>query len=500
MMCFLPWRFTRRFPIGIAALVFCAATASVAVAAPKVALTAIDGDLTGDMRDAVAAAIDSDELTLLGEKETNRAVDKLGDVAELTEKQAKKLATSLEADAVVIATLEKKRQGKPKILRFKLFVNGKKARGFKVQFKNEKSAKFKQALRDKLVQKIVDEPDAAAAEAAAPKQRTKVAKGADAEESGEDGDEETGSKKSKQVEQAEDEEDDDAPRKGTKQTAARDDDEDEPAIAQRMEPKHAANRVAIRLDSGVSVASRTLTFTQRAGFTQGPRNFKSSPVPGGRVEVEMYPFAFINPKSFLAGLGGAAEYDKTITLNLATTAEGEQGKKIPVDQQHYSFGPRLRIPFGKQATSPSITAGLDIGRRKFKADRSGLTDPANLDLPDTNYRFLAPGLGFRIPLGRTLALVAYGEAMFVSDAGPIQKADSYGRAKIFGASGEAGIDVVLGDRFALKLVGELTQIGFTFVGVGGELANNRDMDPASKDIGGAADRSYGGTATLGVLY
>ncbi|MBA3821129.1 MAG: hypothetical protein H0X17_19750, partial [Deltaproteobacteria bacterium] len=132
---------------------FCAATASVAVAAPKVALTAIDGDLTGDMRDAVAAAIDSDELTLLGEKETNRAVDKLGDVAELTEKQAKKLATSLEADAVVIATLEKKRQGKPKILRFKLFVNGKKARGFKVQFKNEKSAKFKQALRDKLVQK-----------------------------------------------------------------------------------------------------------------------------------------------------------------------------------------------------------------------------------------------------------------------------------------------------------------------------------------------------------
>ncbi|MDQ3367825.1 MAG: hypothetical protein M3680_20565 [Myxococcota bacterium] len=476
------------------ALLLCAAAASVAVAAPKVALTAIDGDLTGDMRDAVAAAIDSDELTVLGEKETNRAVDKLGDVSELTEKQAKKLSMDLEADAVVIATLEKKpKKGKVKVLRFKLFVNGKKSRGFKVQFKNEKSARFKQALRDKLVQKIVDEPDAAAAEAAEPKKKkkTKVAK----REAGEGGDEDTGSKA--------DDDEDDLPRKGTKKkTAARDGDEDEPetVIAQRMEPKHAANRAAIRLDSGVSVAGRTLKFTQRAGFTQGPRNFKSSPVPGGRVEVEVYPFAFVNAKSFLAGLGGAAEYDKTLTLNLATDAEGEAGKKIPVDQQHYSFGPRLRIPFGKRATSPSITAGLDIGRRKFKADRSVLTSPANLDLPDTNYRFLAPGLGFRIPFGRTFAFVAYGEAMFVSNAGPIQKADSYGRAKIFGASGEAGLDVVLGDRFALKLVGEVTQIGFTFVGAGGELANNRDMDPTTKDIGGAADRSYGGTVTLGVLY
>src|ERR1043165_2819492 len=74
---------------------------AVAQAAPKVALPAIEGDETGDMRDAVAAAIDGEQITVLGERETNRAVDSLRNenLAELTEKQATKLSKDLEDDA-----------------------------------------------------------------------------------------------------------------------------------------------------------------------------------------------------------------------------------------------------------------------------------------------------------------------------------------------------------------------------------------------------------------
>jgi hypothetical protein len=43
------------------------------------------------------------------------------------------------------------------------------------------------------------------------------------------------------------------------------------------------------------------------------------------------------------------------------------------------------------------------------------------------------------------------------------------------------------------------QVGFSFQGVG-QLSNNLDGDPMSKDVGGLADRSIGGAATLAVMY
>jgi hypothetical protein len=227
-------------------------------------------------------------------------------------------------------------------------------------------------------------------------------------------------------------------------------------------------------------------------------------VPGARFAGELFPFAFYNPDSILAGVGIAGSYDKTLKLNLATSAE--PGVKVPVDQSAFSVGGRLRFAFGKKPTSPTITAGLDYGRRRWKADRSGLMDRTSLggmgslDLPDTNYAFLAPGFGFRIPIGGMLAFVAYGEAMFVSKAGPIQKAESYGKAKIFGFGGEGGLEVIVLDRFALRAMFEMTQIGFDFQGTGGVLANSRDNDPTTPDVGGATDRSLGGVITLAVLY
>ncbi|MBS1120393.1 MAG: hypothetical protein H6Q90_2621, partial [Deltaproteobacteria bacterium] len=117
-------------------------------ASPKVAVTAIDGD-SGDVRNAVAAALDGNGLTLIGMRDVNRAVDKLGDAAELTTKNAKKLAKDLKADAVVQGSIDD--SGVRKTLRLKLFLNGKKAHGFSVRLKNVKSQAFKSKIRHKMV-------------------------------------------------------------------------------------------------------------------------------------------------------------------------------------------------------------------------------------------------------------------------------------------------------------------------------------------------------------
>src|ERR1044071_8487181 len=137
------------------ALLLCAAClvlSNTASAKPKVALTQIEGDNSGDVRDAVAEALEGKELALIGSKEVNRAVDKLGDVADLTEKDFKKLANELEADAIVLGKLDK--VGGSKTLKFRLFVHKKMAKGFTVSFKDAKSEKFRAMLHDKMIDKI----------------------------------------------------------------------------------------------------------------------------------------------------------------------------------------------------------------------------------------------------------------------------------------------------------------------------------------------------------
>lgn len=471
---------------------------AVASAKPKIALTTIEGDDSGAVGDAVTEALDGEDLTVISQRVVNKAVDKLGLDSEMTEKQAKKLAGEVEADAVVIATLDK--DGGHKRLHFKLYVHGKKARGFKVVFNNAKSDRFKSKLRDKMVTKIAGESGGGDDEEVVAKRK---GRGDDSESDEEDP---LGGKKGKRIakrdrDEGEEEEEEDAPRKKKKKRSASAEEEDDEELgvsaSLSSSPKHSANRVAARLDLGVSFKNRQLVYNNRADFPEGPKPFKVQPVPGARFEAELYPFAFANPKSIAAGLGFAAEYDKTILLTLRTT--DEPNVAIKANQQSYSFGARLRFVLGSTDTSPSITLGAGYGKRRFTTDRSQLMDVRSLDIPETNYTTIDPGLAIRIPLIRQLALTFGGRALIITDAGPVQQPTSYGRAKVFGAWASGGIDIVLGNRFAIRLVGEFQQVGFAFTGTGDE-ARNRDMDPDTKDVGGMSDRSIGGSATLAVLY
>jgi hypothetical protein len=548
-----------------------------AAAKPKVALTQIENDASGDVREAVVEALEGKELSLIGGKEVNRAVDKLGDLADLTEKDLKKLATELEADAIVIGKLDK--VGGSKTLKFRLFVHKKLAKGFTVSFKDARSEKFRTLLHDKMIDKLglaaggdgdsdedkparkkkaEDDEDPLASKTDKKARKTgkkakaedeeearprKTKAGAKAEAEAEADEDARASKKAKagaededaraKKPHAEDEDarakkphgedeearpappaeddarpakrasadDEDAPRKPKKKVATSEDGEElEGGVAVTAEPAHAANRVAVRVDLGVSVLQRSLKFnTNIAGK---PKNVSMSPVPGARLEAEIYPLAFSNPRSAAAGLGLAAEYDKTLKLNLSTNSM--PGVAVPVKQSHYSIGVRYRLAFGKTETSPTLTLGVGYGKRLFSTDRSKLTDPtaqADImrDTPETEYTVIDPGLSFRIPLTRMVAFSLGGRGMLITKAGPIQTGSSYGRAKVYGAEGLAAVDVVLGRRFALRFAGEFVQVGFQFTGVGA-LSNGLDGDTKTKDVGGLADRSIGGSATLAVLY
>jgi hypothetical protein len=117
--------------------------------------------------------------------------------------------------------------------------------------------------------------------------------------------------------------------------------------------------------------------------------------------------------------------------------------------------------------------------------------------PETLYTMLDPGAMFRLPVTRLVAFALGGRAMIITSAGPIQSASSYGRARVYGAEGIAALDVVLGQHLGLRFSGEYSQIGYSFLGSGAltDLDGNK-----MRDVGGLADRTIGGAATLTVLY
>ncbi len=566
------------------ALICCAASFLVSPTASakpsRVALTQIENDTSGDVHDAVAEALEGKELSLIASREVNRAVDKLGDLSDLTEKDFKKLATELDADAIVAGKLDK--VGSAKTLKFRLFVHKKMAKGFTVSFKDAKSEKFRTMLHDKILDKIGvtgagsggdDDEDARPArkkkaaddaddplakkdrkakkgkdakadaddEDARPAKKTRVAKAddedarpakkkveaddedarpakkkaeaeddakpakkkADADDARASGDDDAKPAKKK----SEGDDDDAAPRKAKKRVAAADDDaEVEATAAPIAEPARGANRAGIRLDIGGSVLQHSFKFNS-VQLPQRPRNTVLSPVPGARLDGEIYPLAITGSQGAAAGLGLGFEYDRTFSLHINATdntaGANPMAAKVGVKQGHYTVGLRYRLAFGKTETSPTLTLGVGYGKQLFSVN---LADVGNSDAlratlkqntPETEYTMFDPGAMFRLPVTRLVAFALGGRAMIITNAGPIQAASSYGRARVYGAQGVLALDVVLGQHLGLRFSGEFSQIGYTFLGTGAltDIDGNK-----MQDVGGLADRTIGGAATLTLLY
>ena len=477
----------------------------MASAKPKVALVAFDGDANGQVQDVVADLLE-DEYAVTGPKQVNRTLNKLGFEAEMSDKQLKKLANELEADAIVRGDLSQ--NGKRKLLHVRLFVNGKKIRGFRVEFASVKSEKFKDALKAKMIEKLSGEEKPAAAavdeeDPSATKKGKKKKKGEE-EVAAADGEEKPKKKKGGDEEEAagdEESADEDEDAKAKKRTAAAENEDDidnELSESADVEPQseRGPNVPAIRVDIGGSASTRTLKFNSRV-YEEAPNPYSNSLVPGARVSGELYPLAFGNPYRIIAGIGVGGEYDQTLKLALKSTAQ--PGTEFPVTQKHWSIGLRFRIAFGNRPTSPTVTLGGGYFHRVFKVDRTGLMPGNILDLPDVFYKGFNPGLEARIPIVRAVALVFGGQALLVTDAGQIQQPYSYGQAKVTAAQVMAGVDIMFTKLIGLRLIGEGAQYGYAFTG-NGEQSNARDNDPTTLDVGGAADRYIGFAGSITVLY
>ena len=297
-----------------------------------------------------------------------------------------------------------------------------------------------------------------------------------------------------------DNQDDDRPKKKKKKRSRDDDDEDEDLSEEQLRAMlHGANRAAIRVDFGPSMVARSLSFNSNP-IANPPRGYSNSPVPGARIAMEFYPLALRNRLGAGAGLGFGLDYDRTLSLSVRVPQTDGSVISLPTTQSRLFADLRYRFVFGNRATSPSLTVIAGYGQRDFAVDRLPLSASGIvLDMPDVGYRMFAPGLNARFPVASTVALGVQARGLLVFDAGAIQTKQEYGQATITGVEANAFIDILLGERFAIKVAGDFALLGYSFTG-NGEQSNNRDMDPATKDVGGASDRYIGASVTMAVLF
>ncbi len=518
-------------------LVVLVAWPSLAAAKPtRVVIAKIQGDDDNSVGAAIKASIKED-VTVVPKKEATAAEEKLKLSEELTDKEVRKLLKAVDADVVIKGSLD---TGDSMALHLKIYLRtGTKPKAFTLSFKDPASDKFRSTLRKTILAKLgIDEAPPPAADDAGddstppPPVKPKKPKAPPPPDAGDDAQADdtpppVKPKKPKKPPVADDTatppppagddagSDDDAappvkpkkPKKPKKPVADDDDgdagagsdapaagsDEAAPAPTGRF-----ANRDAVRVGLGPSVTARKLTFASR-DYPQAPKEYRNGAVPGVRVDGEVYPLALSNPYGAAAGLGLAFDYDKTLSLTLKSLADDGTVVTGKAKEAVWSVGPRYRLVIGHKPTSPSITLGVSYGSREFEVEGLTLETRPVIDIPDVKYKAFQPGLTFRVPLAPSIALTLDARALLMTSAGQIALTSQYGQAKVTGGEATAGIDIVVSKHVAISLIGTFAEIGFAFVGNGAE-SNDRDGDPTSKDVGGAADRYIGGAVTVSVLY
>jgi hypothetical protein len=256
-----------------------------------------------------------------------------------------------------------------------------------------------------------------------------------------------------------------------------------------------ARNAGFSIDGGVSVVARTLSFTTRSGLArnQQPSGYDGTVVPGGMVDGEIYPLVLMGskPDSLLAGLGVTFLYDRVFLLKSKAGSE-----EYTTTQQRYGVGLRFRLNIGHKPTLPTVFVGIGYNSLSFAID----ADPTVTGLPDVNYSYVDPNIGFRMPLGTDkLALLAEARYLLILGSGAFSEQDNYGSGTTVGVDFEGGLEYRLMPRLPIHVGIHYVRIAYDFDGTG-KLANNLDGDSTSADVGGALDEYLGGYATIGYIF
>jgi hypothetical protein len=249
---------------------------------------------------------------------------------------------------------------------------------------------------------------------------------------------------------------------------------------------------AVDLAAGLSFTGRTLAFTTNL-TENAPQGYRGAPVPGIRVAAEVFPLA-LNRKnrSVTKNLGVTALFDRVVAIS-SEVRSTTMTYKLDTTEQHLAVGLVYRHPL---SAALALEGSVRWNKRTFAIDKGAAPADA-VDIPNTDYSYVDPGVGLTYALGGKAALGADARFLLITDTGEMQAVDQYGASTVTGVDVSASFDYRVAAKMVVRATAGFATIGYAFKG-NGALTNNRDNDPTDVDVSGARDTYFGGS--LGAAY
>ena len=167
--------------------------------------------------------------------------------------------------------------------------------------------------------------------------------------------------------------------------------------------KNVSRPDAAAVRAGVSVGSRSFSFSAREGFSNGPAAYQSAIAPGVYIAGEVFPLAFESKrKGILKQFGIGFVLDRVV--GLGTTIDGAAGVSLPTTQMQWGVNLRFRHRLGKKFKKSTVHASLGYNHLDFSIDKQSAPAGLDVDLPNTTYSYIDPGVGISVPVTPRLAV------------------------------------------------------------------------------------------------
>ncbi|HUS68647.1 MAG TPA: hypothetical protein VMZ28_29125 [Kofleriaceae bacterium] len=380
-------------------------------------------------------------------------------------------------------------------------------------------AKAEKLAREKAAKEKAAKDKAAAAKAAKAKRAQDDEEDDDEDDEAEDEDDEGDDDGASDDEEDEDEEED-APKKKAamksgddegddedEDDAAEDEDDDLPSVeaddeddsdTERPGRATSARHTPVLLYGGASFIGRTLAFKHAGEAEDRPQGYKGSPVPGFLVTGAVYPMAFSGGRGATANIGVGFVAERAIGLKSAVDDGAGGQTQLATRQSRYGANLRYRHNFGSNPDGFSVEASVGYNKMSFVIDKKAAPMNVIVDVPNTSYTYIDPGVGARIPIMSKLSGVIEAKFLAVLDTGEIQKPEQYGASTVTGFDMDAGLEYRIGQHFLARGGFKFMFMGYKFKpGTGVLLDRNNDT---VDDVGGASDRYLGGYVTAGYIF
>jgi hypothetical protein len=201
------------------------------------------------------------------------------------------------------------------------------------------------------------------------------------------------------------------------------------------------------LQLGLGVINRNLAYNQDRSMPMGLRPYSLPAGPALMLHVVWYPMGPFTD-GFLKNLGveGHIEQAAFVTSSLPPMG-ATPGAKFGTSIHDFSGGARLRFPFG---AGSYVFGSVTGGEHAFTFKSFEGSDRRTLDIPDTIYRYIRPGLGVHFELFANLSLALNGGFRWVINGGGQFRDTFFKESTVNGVDAQGIVGYRINEMFVIR--------------------------------------------------